>query len=680
MSKNITIALAGNPNSGKTTLFNALTGARHSVGNWPGVTVEKKEGMLKYKENDIIAVDLPGTYSLSPYSIEEMIARNYIVDEAPDVVVNIVDASNIERNLYLSTQLIELGKPVIIALNMMDVAERRGYRIDEKKLSEALGVPVVPIIATQKKGIEKLLDTALDIVFGKVSYNPNQVNYGKDLEKKIEETIEMLRENKKASKFNLRWLALKVIEEDEAVLDLLGIAPQLQNDEIAATDEISLEDDYESFIADKKYTYVANIISKAVKKPKDQGLTTSDKIDKVLTNKWLGLPIFAGLMYFVFWFAITFGEVFLDMIDGWFGTLGEMAAASLEGVGAADWLVSLVADGIIGGVGGVLTFLPQIAFLFVAISILEDSGYMARVAFIMDRAMRKIGLSGKAFIPMIIGFGCSVPAVMGTRTLENEKDRLTSIMVVPFMSCGARAPIYILFAGVFFPGNESNIIFALYILGIIVAIICALIFKKTLFKGDQTPFVMELPPYRFPTFRGTGIAVWERVKAYILRAGTIIFSASILIWFILGFNFSGSVDMVDSIGAGIGRAMAPIFKPLGFGSWQAALSLITGLMAKEVVVSSMAVIYGLGEAVGEAAMDGDVLGFASALKAAGFTSLSAISFMVFSLLYIPCLAVIGVIKRETNSWKWTGFSVVYTFVVAWVVAFLVYQIGGLLGF
>ncbi|QZY55391.1 ferrous iron transport protein B [Crassaminicella profunda] len=679
MLRNITIALAGNPNSGKTTLFNAFTGARHSVGNWPGVTVEKKEGKLHHKNNEMIAVDLPGTYSLSPYSLEEKISRKYIVDESPDVVVNIVDASNIERNLYLSMQLIELGKPVVIALNMLDVAQRRGHKIDHEKLSKLLGVPVVPIIATQKKGIEKLLDTALEVAHGKIKYNPNQVDYGKDVEKKIKETIEMLKGHVDISKFNLRWLALKVIEEDEEILNELNLTPQVENDEIAVTDEFSLEDDYESLVAGRRYTYITSIISKTVKKPKDEGLNTSDKIDKVLTNKWLGLPIFAGLMYIVFWFTFNIGNIFLDQIDGWFGTFGETVGASLEGA-VAPWLQSLIVDGIIGGVGGVLTFVPNIVFLFIAISILEDSGYMARVAFIMDRAMRKIGLSGKAFIPMLMGFGCSVPAVMGTRTLENENDRLASILVVPFMSCGARAPIYILFAGVFFPGYESIVTFSLYVLGIVVAIMCALIFKKTLFKGEQSPFVMEIPPYKFPTLGGTGIAVWEKAKGYILRAGTIIFAASVLIWFILGFNFSGQVEMVDSIGASIGKIAAPIFRPLGFGSWQAALSLITGLMAKEVVVSSMAVIYGLGEAVGEAAMEGDVLGFAGALKTAGFTSLSALSFMVFSLLYIPCLAVIGVIKRETNSWKWTGFSVGYTFVVAWVVSFLVYQVGGLLGF
>lgn len=681
MSKNITIALAGNPNSGKTTLFNALTGAKHSVGNWPGVTVEKKEGKLEHNNNSIIAVDLPGTYSLSPYSLEEMIARNYMVDESPDVVINIVDASNIERNLYLSMQLIELGKPVVIALNMMDIAERRGHKIDHNNLSEALGVPVVPIVATQKKGLKELLDATVDIANGKIKYNSNHVDYGKEIEDKIQKTKAMIKYKSNISKYNLRWLAIKVIEEDDAVLELLNMKDEFNSEvEVAAANENTFEDDFEAGIADRRYTYITSILSKVVKKPKNKVLTTSDKIDKVLTNRWLGLPIFAGLMGLVFWFTFNIGNIFLDIIDGWFGALGESAATVLESAGTAEWLQSLIVDGIIGGVGGVLVFLPNIVFLFIAMALLEDSGYMARVAFIMDRAMRKIGLSGKAFIPMLMGFGCTVPAIMGTRTLEDEKDRLATMLVAPFMSCGARMPIYVLFAGIFFPGKEFIVVWSLYILGIIVAIIAALIFKKTIFKGKASPFVMELPPYRIPTLKVTGSLVWERAKGYLLRAGTIIFAASIVIWFILGFNFSGVTEMGDSIGAGLGKAIAPIFKPLGFGSWEAALSLITGLLAKEVVVSSMAVIYGLGEVVGEAAMEGEVTGFIEALKTVGFTSLSAYAFMVFSLLYTPCIAVIGAFKKESNSWKWTGFSVVYQFVVAWVIAMLVFQVGTLLGF
>lgn len=680
MSKSITIALAGNPNSGKTTLFNGLTGARHSVGNWPGVTVEKKEGKFKHKNIDVIAVDLPGTYSLSPYSIEEMIARNYIVEESPEVVINIVDASNIERNLYLSMQLIELGIPVVIALNMMDIAERRGHKIDHNKLSKSLGVAVVPIVATKNKGIKELLGAAVDVAKGKIKYSPFKVNYGKEIENKIEKTMSMIKDRSGVSKYNLRWLAVKVIEEDEAVLELLGMKDKFESDdEIAVSDENASEEDFEAIIADKRYTYITNILSNVVKKPKNNVLTTSDKIDKVLTNRLLGLPIFAGLMYIVFWFTFNIGNIFLDMIDGWFGALGESVGATLEAAGTAGWLQSLIVDGIIGGVGGVLVFLPNIVFLFIAIALLEDSGYMARVAFIMDRAMRKIGLSGKAFIPMLMGFGCTVPAIMGTRTLEDEKDRLATMLVAPFMSCGARLPIYILFAGVFFPGNEGTVVWSLYVLGIIVAIIMALVFKKTIFKGQSSPFIMELPSYRIPTLKVTGALVWERVKGYILRAGTIIFAASIVIWFILNFNFTGMAEMGDSIGASIGRVMGPIFKPLGFGSWEATLSLITGLLAKEVVVSSMAVIYGLGEAVGEAAMEGDVAGFVGALKGVGFTGLSAYAFMVFSLLYTPCIAVIGAFKKETNSWRWTSFLVGYQFILAWVAAMLVFQIGSLFG-
>ncbi|RKD21425.1 ferrous iron transport protein B [Caminicella sporogenes DSM 14501] len=675
MAGSITIALAGNPNSGKTTLFNALTGARHSVGNWPGVTVEKKEGKLKYRDNEIIVVDLPGTYSLSPYSIEEIIARNYIVEDLPDVVVNIVDASNIERNLYLSMQLIELGKPVVIALNMMDIAEKRGIKIDCKKLSEQLGVPVVPIVATKEEGVDDLLNIVVNLVKGGIPYNPKQIDFGKEIEGKIEKTIEKLKDMSGLEKYNLRWLALKVLEEDEAVLKLLGMNLKTKTeDEIAVTNEISLEDDFEALIADKRYSYIAEIVSKTVKKPKNKELTMSDRVDKILTNRWLGLPIFALIMYGVFYFTFDLvGNKLLDMIDVFFAeTLSGWVTGLLESVGAAEWLKSLIVDGIIGGVGGVLVFLPNIVCLFLAISILEDSGYMARVAFIMDRAMRKIGLSGKAFIPMILGFGCNVPAIMGTRTLEDENDRLTAILINPFISCSARLPVYTLFAAAFFPGKENKVVFSLYILGILIAIIVGLIFKKTLFKSDITPFVMELPPYRIPTLKDTLLHVWERVKGFLIKAGTLIFGASIVLWFILGYNFSGPVELTESFGAAIGRLFAPIFAPLGFGNWQATLSLITGVLAKEVVVSNMSIIYGLAE-------EPSAVAFAQALGQS-FTQLTAYAFMVFVLLYTPCIATVGIIKRETNSWKWTGFSVAYQFAVAWFVSMIVFQVGRLLGF
>lgn len=676
MESKFRIALVGNPNSGKTTLFNALTGSRQYVGNWPGVTVEKKEGRLKYNNEEVTIVDLPGIYSLSPYSLEEIIARNYIVEEEPDVVVNIVDASNIERNLYLSLQLIELGKPVIIALNMMDMAEKMEIKIKVKELSKLLGVPIVPIIANKKKGINELLDATLKVAKGEIKYKVCIVDYGKDIEEKILETVEELKENPISKKYNLRWLAIKVIEEDEKVLKMLGIESKKESCE---TDEVLLFDDYESIIADKRYQFISKIVSKTVKKPKDEKITTSDKIDKILTNKWLGIPIFIAMMYMVFYMTFNIGNIFLDMIDAFFSeTVSGWASNALEAVGAAEWLKSLIVDGIIGGVGGVLTFLPNIIILFIFISILEDSGYMARVAFIMDRAMRKIGLNGKAFIPMLMGFGCNVPAIMGTRTLDNEKERIASILINPFMSCGARLPVYILFASVFFTGNEGLVVFSLYILGILVAIIVGLIFKKTLFKGEGAPFVMELPPYRIPTLKGIFIHVWERVKGYLMKAGTIIFAASIILWFLLGYNFSGPADITESIGASVGKAIAPIFIPLGFGNWRAALSLVTGLLAKEVVISNMAIIYGLGETVAEAALEGDITGFASTLFNT-FNQLTAYAFMVFVLLYTPCVATIGVIKRETNSWKWTFFSMAYQFVVAWVVAMLVFQIGSLLG-
>ncbi|WP_099189837.1 ferrous iron transport protein B [Tepidibacter mesophilus] len=678
MSKNITIALAGNPNSGKTTLFNALTGARHRVGNWAGVTVEKKEGKFKHKDTEIIGVDLPGTYSLSPYSLEEKIARNYIVEESPDVVVNIVDASNIERNLYLSVQLIELGKPVIIALNMMDVAKSRGYKIDIDKLSSLLGVPVVAIVASKKQGISNLLDEVVKVSSNKDLGKGNSVDYGKQLEKKIAETMEFLKLDSKVSKYDLRWLAVRVVEEDEEIMKLLNKNTTISNsDEIAASSEvleISLEDDFESLIADRRYNHITSIISKSIKKPAVQGLTASDKADKILTNRWLGIPIFAFIMMGVFYFTFDLvGNIFLDKIDVFFAeTLSGWATDALTSMNAAQWLQSLIVDGIIGGVGGVLVFLPNIICLFLAISLLEDSGYMARVAFIMDRLMRKIGLSGKAFIPMILGFGCNAPAIMGTRTLEDENDRLAAILINPFMSCSARLPVYTLFAAAFFPGKEKFIVFSLYLLGVVVAIIVGLIFKKTLFKSDGMPFIMELPPYRIPTLKGTLITVWERAKGFLIKAGTLIFGASMVLWFTLGFNFSGPVELTESIGASIGRVFAPIFAPLGFGNWQASLSLITGVLAKEVVVSNMSIIYGLGEEAVASAFGQTLSGT--------FNQLTAYGFMAFVLLYTPCVGVIGAIKRETNSWKWTIFSVVYQFVVAWIVAMLIYQIGSLIGF
>ena len=614
----ITMALAGNPNSGKTTLFNALTGARQYVGNWPGVTVEKKEGKLKFEDKNLILVDLPGTYSLSPYSMEEIIAKNYIINERPDVVVNIVDASNIERNLFLTMQLLELGRPTVIALNMMDVAKAKGYEIDVTKLSMELGVPVVPIIASKSEGINELISRAITEADVKNQTMPQK----------------------------MQAFVNKLEEKISGITD-----PELA----------------EETKTDYTYEYIEGIIKSAVKKPSSHKITTSDKVDSVLTHKYLGLPIFALVMFFTFFFTYDLaGNVLNGMLDEFItGIVAPTAEAGLMAIGAQDWLISLVVDGIIGGVGGVIIFVPNVACLFLMISLIEDTGYMARVAFIMDRAMRGIGLSGKAFIPMVLGLGCSVPAIMSTRTLESEKDRLTTTLITPFVSCSARLPVYTLFAAAFFPGNEKYIVFSLYVLGVLVAILVGLIFKKTIFKADETPFIMELPPYRFPSIKNLSLHVWDRVKGYIAKAGTLIFGASVVLWFLLGFNMSGPSEINQSFGASIGKFFAPMLSTAGFGNWQAALSLFTGVIAKEIVISNMAIIYGIGESAGD---------FASALSGT-FSTLSAYAFMVFVLLYTPCVAVIGVVKRETNSYKWTAFSVLYQLFVAWLVATIVYQVG-----
>lgn len=620
MAKNeLVIALAGNPNSGKTTLFNSLTGSRQYVGNWPGVTVEKKEGKVKQDGKNIVIVDLPGTYSLSPYSMEEIIAKDFVVNEKPDVVVNIVDASNIERNLFLSIQLLELGRPTVIALNMMDVAKSRGYEIDIAKLSKELSVPIIPIVASKGQGVKELISAAI------VASTSNF-----ELSSGIKSLLEKNKEH----------------EKESANLEL--------------ADEIK---------TDLTYEYIEGVIKKSVKRPTESKATLSDKVDYFLTHKYLGIPIFALIMFFTFYFTFDLvGNVFNEAIDGFIAeSLSPAVEAGLIAIGGQEWLISLVVDGIIAGVGGVIIFIPNVACLFFMISLMEDTGYMARVAFIMDRSMRNIGLNGKAFIPMVLGLGCNVPAIMSTRTLESEKDRLTAILINPFVSCSARLPVYTLFAAAFFPRNEKYVVFSLYLLGIMIAILVGLIFKKTLFKADETPFIMELPPYRFPSLKNLALHIWDRVKGFLIRAGTLIFGASVVLWFVLGFNMSGPAEINESFGAGIGKIIAPLFTPLGFGNWEAALSLLTGVVAKEVVISNMAIIYGIGEAAGD---------FATALSGT-FSLVSAYAFMVFVLLYTPCIAVIGVVKRETNSYKWTIFSGAYQLFVAWFVAMIVYQIGSL---
>lgn len=647
------IALVGNPNSGKTTLFNALTGNNHYVGNWAGVTVEKKVGRIQYEKHVMEIVDLPGVYSLSPYSLEEKISRNFLLEEAPDVILNIVDSNFLERNLYLTLQLIEMGKPVVVALNMMDEAEKRNILIETDKLSKLLGVPVVSIAAIKKQGLKELLSEIIEMHHHKESYSEIEFEYSEGVETFIRNTAEKIEASYPAK---ARWAAIKIYENDE---DVIKATCFNDSDKPLRGEDI---------ITHERYQILSKIVSQSVDLSKASYNHLTDRLDQLLLNKWIGLPLFGLIMWIMFYLTFNVGSIFADMIDVFFSEgMSPFVLNMLESVGVASWMQSLIVDGIIGGVGGILTFVPNIAILFFIISILEDSGYMARVAYLMDFWMSKVGLNGKSFIPMILGFGCNVPAIMGTRTVENENDRLLTILINPFMSCGARFPVYVLFSAAFFPGNETLVTFSLYALGIFVALFFAFIFRRTLFKGEETHLIMEFPPYRFPGYRSLFIHVWERVQGYLIKAGTVILGASIILWVILNFNATGMVDVTESFGAQFGKMIAPMFAPLGFGTWQAAISLITGIVAKEIVVANMLIVYGLSDTASAGQ-------FATTMSAQ-FNAISAYAFMVFVLLYTPCVGVIGVIKRETNSWKWTIFSVVYQFAAAWVFAFLAYRIG-----
>lgn len=675
-------ALVGNPNCGKTTLFNEITGSTQYVGNWPGVTIEKREGQAKKLEGDIKIVDLPGIYSLSPYSMEEIIARDYIVHEKPDVVINIVDATNIERNLYLTTQLLELGGNVVVALNMMDAADAKGDKIDIAILEAHLKVPVVPIIASKGRGVKELLERAQSVAQTAASagvapslnemHDESILNCILEIEKKI---IPQLK-----SKTDSRWTALKLLEGDEKVQETLKVSDALLSDIKLCQDKLEkkYDMDIETIIADSRYQFTTSVTRNAVKKKeRSSTLTVSDKIDKVVTNRLLAIPLFLAMMFGIF--SVTFGTIgsfTIDFVDKLVnGTIATFLAAWLEGAGAAIWLQDLVAGGLIGGLGSMLVFVPQIMILFFFLSILEDTGYMARAAFVMDRLLRKLGLSGKSFIPMLIGFGCSVPAIMSTRTLENEKDRRLTIMLVPFMSCGARLPVYALYTAAFFSTNQTMVVFSLYLLGIVVAVLSGFLLKKTILQGEVAPFVMELPPYRIPTFKGLMIHMWDKGKGFVKKAGTIIFSVAVVIWFLQYFSFSlqAVVDPGDSILGIIGKTIAPVFAPLGFGDWKSAVALITGFVAKEAVVSTMGILHGVAEAT-EGSTD-----LITALQGA-FTPLTAYAFMAFTLLYMPCMAAFATIKREMNSWKWTLITVGYSTGVAWIVAFLIFQVGKLMGF
>ncbi|KQC86775.1 ferrous iron transport protein B [Butyribacter intestini] len=671
----IKIALAGNPNCGKTTLFNALTGSNQYVGNWPGVTVEKKEGKLK-GHKDVTVVDLPGIYSLSPYTLEEVVSRNYLIDEKPQVILNIIDGTNLERNLYLTTQLTELGIPVLIAVNMMDIVRKNGDQINIKRLAEETGCKVVEISALKSEGIVEAANEAVKLA-GTKKAAPKH-SFDAKVERALEDiesiALQSVDESQK------RWFAIKLFENDEKVAEKLNLSSGVLKEisEINKAVEDELDDDTESIITNERYTFITSIIKDCIKKKSAGKLTTSDKIDKIVTNRILALPIFAAIMFVVYYIAVSsLGGIVTDwtndtLVAEW---IQPAVGGFLKNVGAADWLNSLVVDGIIGGLGAPIGFAPQMAIVFFFLSILEDCGYMARVAFIMDRIFRKFGLSGKSFIPFLIGSGCGVPGIMATRTIENDKDRRMTIMTTTFIPCGAKLPVIALIAGYLLNGCWW-LAPLMYFVGIIVVIVSCIILKKTsLFAGDPAPFVMELPQYHIPSLKGVLLHVWERVWAFLKKAGTILFLCCAVMWFLGTFGIqNGTFGMVDKEScflASIGGAIAWIFKPLGFGTWQAVASSLSGFVAKEGIVSTMGVLSGLGEVEEYAASMHDQ--FAQFFP----TGIAAVSFLMFNLFDSPCLAAISTMAREMKSKKFVVFALIFQNVLAYCVALMVYQIGGL---
>ncbi|MDU4603454.1 MAG: ferrous iron transport protein B [Clostridium perfringens] len=667
----LTIALAGNPNCGKTSLFNLLTKSRQHIGNWPGVTVEKKEGTLKFKGESYKVIDLPGTYSLGAYSEDEIVARNYILKDKPDVVINVVDATNLERNLYLTTQLIEMGANVVIALNMIDQAEALNIEIDTNKLSKRLGVPIIKTSALKNRGIEELIETS---IYSKKNEKLININYGEDIENEIKNLSSLLETYKNKLEFPVNWTALKLLENDEYIKDKVkqlnapSIFTKLKESNKTIEKNIGFEADMS--IVDKRYSFISSITEDVIKKPSKKQVTTTEKIDKIVTNKYLGIPIFALIMYCLYELTFIIGAG----IQEWFGDLiakaGVIVSEWFSNMGAPELLVGFIDKGLFGGVGAVLSFLPLIMVMYFLLGLLEDSGYMARAAYVMDRLMRGLGLHGKTFVSMIVSVGCNVPGIMSTRTLENKKDRMIAILINPFISCGARMPIYAVFVEAFFPTHQGLVLFSLYVLGIIVALISGKIFSKTLFKGESSYFVMELPAYRMPSIKNVFLLMWEKAGAFFKKAGMIIFPMMIVLWALSVLPLGVEPNSEHSILGMIGSFVAPLFVLAGYGTWQAGVSLITGILAKESVVATMGMVYA-GVEEGEALIN---------VIQQVFTPLSAISFLVMTLLYTPCLAALGAIKRETNSMKWTIFSAVYTFVIALVLSTLVYQVGLLLGF
>ena len=663
----VKIALAGNPNSGKTTLFNALTGSNQFVGNWPGVTVEKKEGKWK-EDKEVVIMDLPGIYSLSPYTLEEVVARNYLITERPDAILNIVDGTNLERNLYLTTQLLELGIPVVMAINMMDIVRKNGDEINTKKLAEKLGCEVVTISALKGDGIKDAASRAVKHAGQKAGqesvheFAPEVENYLNEIEGRL--GYEIPEEQK-------RFYAIKLFERDDKIKDAMKNAPDVED--IIARAEKEMDDDAESIITNERYSFIGSIIGDCLKKNKTQELTTSDKIDRIVTNRWLALPIFAAVMWLVYYVSVTtVGSILTDWTnDTLFGEWIIPAAQSFfEGIGCADWLTGLIVDGVISGVGAVLGFVPQMLVLFIFLAFLESCGYMARIAFIMDRIFRKFGLSGKSFIPMLIGTGCGVPGVMASRTIENDRDRKMTVMTTTFIPCGAKLPIIALIAGALFDG-ASWVAPSAYFVGIAAIICSGIILKKTkMFAGDPAPFVMELPAYHMPTVGNVLRSMWERGWSFIKKAGTIITLSTIAVWFLSYFGWvDGAFTMLaedqldSSILARVGHAIAWIFVPLGFGNWQATVASVTGLVAKENIVGTLGILYGGGDGTVYQAM------------AASFTLVSGYAFMAFNLLCAPCFAAMGAIKREMNNAKWFWFAIGYQCGLAYIVSLCIYQFG-----
>ena len=676
----IKIALAGNPNCGKTTLFNALTGSNQFVGNWPGVTVEKKEGKLKKaysgKESDVVIMDLPGIYSLSPYTLEEVVARNYLITERPDAIINIIDGTNIERNLYLSTQIMELGIPVVMAVNMSDLVEKSGDKIHVDKLSAKLGCEACEISALKGTGIDVAVKKAIAAAKANKSVAPVH-EFGEEVEKYITAAGNKLGTDVKEEQ--KRFFAIKLLEKDDKIIEQM----QSKVDVSAEIEDMEKEfdDDTESIITNERYVYISSIIDACYTKNKKKTMSTSDKIDRWVTNRWLALPIFALVTFIVYYVSVTtVGAILTDWTnDTLFGEwIVPGVQSALESVNCADWLTSLIADGVVSGVGAVLGFVPQMLVLFIFLAFLESCGYMARVAFIMDRIFRKFGLSGKSFIPMLIGSGCGVPGVMASRTIENDRDRKMTIMTTTFVPCGAKLPIIALIAGAFFR-NAGWVSWSAYFVGIAAIICSGIILKKTkMFAGEPAPFVMELPAYHWPTVGNVLRSMWERGWSFIKKAGTIILLSTIVLWFLQGFGWiDGSFTMLeaeqlnDSILAKIGNVIAPIFAPLGFGNWKMAVATVTGLIAKENVVATFGILFGYGEVAEDGAEIWQVL-------SQTITPVAAYGFLVFNLLCAPCFAAMGAIKREMNNAKWFWFAIGYQTVLAYVVALCIYQIGTLI--